>query len=147
VQISAALEQVLAWTVQYAGERVQFGRPLGKFQAIQMELAQMAGESTSTAALVDAAVQALDRGEATVVLAAAAAKVRAGEAVERVAKLAHQVHGAIGFTQEHRLHHLTRRCWSWRDEAGNELVWSRALGGGLVAGGGDDLWPALTRVV
>ncbi|MEX5718721.1 acyl-CoA dehydrogenase family protein [Geodermatophilus maliterrae] len=147
VQISAALEQVLAWTVQYAGERVQFGRPLGKFQAIQMELAQMAGEVTSTAALVDAAVQALDRGEDTVVLAAAAAKVRAGAAVEVVAKLAHQVHGAIGFTQEHRLHHLTRRCWSWRDEGGTELMWSRALGAGLVAAGGDDLWPALTRVV
>jgi acyl-CoA dehydrogenase len=147
VQISAALEQVLAWTVQYAGERVQFGRPLGRFQAVQMELAQMAGEVTATTALVDAAVQALGRGEPTIGLAAAAAKVRAGEAVETVAKLAHQVHGAIGFTQEHRLHHLTRRCWSWRDEAGTELAWSRVLGAGLLAGGGDDLWPALTRVV
>ncbi|MGY1784651.1 acyl-CoA dehydrogenase family protein [Geodermatophilus sp. SYSU D00698] len=147
VQISAALEQVLAWTVQYAGERQQFGRPLGKFQAIQVELAQMAGEVTSTAALVDAVVQALGRGEATVGLAAAAAKVRAGEAVERVAKLAHQVHGAIGFTQEHRLHHLTRRCWSWRDEAGSELTWSRFLGAGLVAAGPQDVWPAFTAVV
>ncbi|MGY1665969.1 acyl-CoA dehydrogenase family protein [Geodermatophilus sp. SYSU D00696] len=147
VQVAAALEQVLAWTVQYAGERVQFGRPLGKFQAIQVELAQMAGEVTATAALVDAAVQALDRDADTVVLAAAAAKVRAGEAVGTVAKLAHQVHGAIGFTQEHRLHHLTRRCWSWRDEAGTELAWSRALGAGLVAAAPDDVWPAFTRVV
>ena len=74
VQLAAALEQVLAWTVQYAGERVQFGRPLGKFQAIQMELAEMAGEVTAVAALTDAAVQALDRGSPEVVLAAAAAK-------------------------------------------------------------------------
>ncbi len=147
VQISAALEEVLAWTVQYAGEREQFGRALGKFQAIQMELAQMAGEVTSTTALVDAAVQALDRDEETVELAAAAAKVRAGEAAERVAKLAHQVHGAIGFTQEHRLHHLTRRCWSWRDEGGTELAWSRMLGTALVAAGPGDVWPAFTRVV
>ena len=146
VQISAALEQVLAWTVQYAGERVQFGRPLAKFQAIQMELAEMAGEVTAVAAVVDAAVQALDRGD-HVVLAAAAAKVRAGAAVEVVARLAHQVHGAIGFTQEHKLHHLTRRLWSWRDEAGNELTWSRVLGAGLLAAGPDALWPALTRVV
>ncbi len=146
VQIAAALEQVLAWTVQYAGERQQFGRPLARFQAIQMELAEMAGEVTAVTALTDAAVQAMDRGEG-VVLAAAAAKVRAGAAVEVVARLAHQVHGAIGFTQEYRLHHLTRRCWSWRDEAGGELEWSRVLGAGLVAGGGDALWGALTRAV
>ena len=146
VQLAAALEQVLAWTVQYAGERQQFGRPLGKFQAIQMELAEMAGEVTAVTALTDAAVQALDRGE-NVVLAAAAAKVRAGAAVEVVARLAHQVHGAIGFTQEHKLHHLTRRLWSWRDEAGSELVWSRVLASGLLADGPDGLWPALTRVV
>ena len=146
VQLAAALEQVLAWTVQYAGERVQFGRPLGKFQAIQMELAEMAGEVTAVTALTDAAVQAVERGE-NVVLACAAAKVRAGAAVEVVARLAHQVHGAIGFTQEHKLHHLTRRLWSWRDEAGSELAWSRVLGAGLLADGPDGLWPALTRVV
>ena len=64
-----------------------------------------------------------------------------------VARLAHQVHGAIGFTQEHRLHHLTRRLWAWRDEAGSELAWSRVLAAGLLADGPDDLWPALTRVV
>jgi acyl-CoA dehydrogenase len=138
VQLAAALEQVLAWTVQYAGERHQFGRALGKFQAIQV---------TAVAALTDAAVQALDRGAADVVLAAAAAKVRAGAAVEVVARLAHQVHGAIGFTQEHRLHHLTRRLWSWRDEGGSELAWARVLGAGLLAEGPDGLWPTLTRVV
>jgi acyl-CoA dehydrogenase len=146
VQLSAALEQVLAGTVEYAGVRSQFGRPLARFQAIQMELAEMAGEVTAVAALVDAAVQAADRG-GSLVLPAAAAKVRAGAAVEVVARLAHQVHGAIGFTQEHELHHLTRRCWSWRDEAGTELAWSRVLGAGLLADGADGLWPALTRVV
>jgi acyl-CoA dehydrogenase len=146
IQLAAALEQVLAWTVQYAGERVQFGRALGKFQAIQMELAEMAGEVTAVTALTDAAVQAVERDE-NVVLACAAAKVRAGAAVEVVARLAHQVHGAIGFTQEHKLHHLTRRLWSWRDEAGTELAWSRVLGAGVLAGGADGLWPALTRVV
>jgi acyl-CoA dehydrogenase len=146
VQLAAALEQVLAWTVQYAGERQQFGRPLGRFQAIQMELAEMAGEVTAVTALTDAAVQAVERGE-NVVLACAAAKVRAGAAVEVVARLAHQVHGAIGFTQEHKLHHLTKRLWAWRDEAGSELAWSRVLGAGVLAGGADGLWPALTRLV
>jgi acyl-CoA dehydrogenase len=147
VQLAAALEQVLAWTVRYAGERHQFGRPLGRFQAIQMELAEMAGEVSAVTALTDAAVHSQERGADDVVLAAAAAKVRAGAAVEVVARLAHQVHGAIGFTQEHKLHHLTRRLWSWRDEAGSELAWSRVLASGLLADGPDGLWPALTRVV
>lgn len=147
VQLTAALEQVLAWTVQYAGERQQFGRSLAKFQAIQMELAEMAGEVTAVTALTDAAVQALHHGSDDFWLAAAAAKVRAGAAVEVVARLAHQVHGAIGFTQEHKLHHLTKRLWSWRDEAGSELVWSKVLAQGLLADGPDGLWPALTRVV
>ncbi|MGY1824278.1 acyl-CoA dehydrogenase family protein [Geodermatophilus sp. SYSU D00079] len=146
VQLSAALERVLDMTVRYAGEREQFGRPIARFQAVQMELAEMAGEVTAVTALTDAAVQALARGQ-DVVLAAAAAKVRAGAAVEVVARLAHQVHGAIGFTQEHALHHLTRRLWSWRDEAGSELTWSTVLGVGLLADGPEGLWPALTRVV
>lgn len=146
VQLAAALEQVLAWTVQYAHERVQFGRSLGTFQAIQMELAAMAGEVTAASALTDAAVQALDRGQ-DVVLAAAAAKVRAGAAVEVVARHAHQVHGAIGFTQEYKLHHLTRRLWSWRDEAGSELFWSRVLGAGLASASPDSHWARLTQIV
>jgi acyl-CoA dehydrogenase len=146
VQMAAALEQVLEWTVQYAGERQQFGRPIGAFQAVQAELAEMAGEVTAGTALTDAAVQALGRGSTDAVLAAAAAKVRAGAAVEVVARRAHQVHGAIGFTQEHRLHHLTRRLWSWRDEAGSELFWSRVLASGLLAQGVGGHWPALTRL-
>jgi len=143
VQLSAAARTVLAWTVQYAGEREQFGRPLARFQGIQMQLAEMAGEVTAVGALVDAAVQRLERGE-PLELAAAAAKVRSGAAVDVVARLAHQVHGAIGFTQEHRLHHLTTRMWSWRDEAGNETTWARVLGAAVA---GDDPWPALVGVV
>ncbi len=144
VQLAAALEQIVTWTAQYATERTQFGRPLARFQAIQMQLAEMAGEVTAVAALVDAAVLAAQQGDGQVL--AAAAKVRSGAAVERVARLAHQVHGAIGFTQEHRLHHLTRRCWSWRDEAGSETYWARVLGGGLAAGDARGLWAGLTAL-
>lgn len=143
VQLAAAADAVLGWTVHYAGERHQFGRPLAKFQAVQMQLAQMAGEVSTVNAVVDAAVRRLQLGDAAG-SAAAAAKVRAGEAVEVVARLAHQVHGAIGFTEEHRLHHLTTRMWSWRDEAGSELFWARSLGSEVA---GEDFWARLTAVM
>ena len=146
VQLAAALEQVLAWTVQYAGERQQFGRPLGKFQAIQMELAEMAGEVTAVTALTDAAVQARrarrERG----------ARLRGGQgaggaAVEVVARLAHQVHGAIGFTQEHKLHHLTRRLWAGATRPAASWPGRGCSAPACWPTAPDGLWPALTRVV
>jgi len=54
------------------------------------------------------------------------------------------MHGAIGFTQEHRLHYWTRRLWSWRDEFGNEAFWARRLGGAVAAAGADRLWHGIT---
>jgi acyl-CoA dehydrogenase len=78
VQLAAALGRVFASAVQYAGERQPFGPSLGKFQAIQMEPAEMAGEVTAVTALTDTAVQSLERRPPDFVLAAAAAKVRAG---------------------------------------------------------------------
>ncbi|HJU19618.1 MAG TPA: acyl-CoA dehydrogenase family protein, partial [Stellaceae bacterium] len=77
--------------------------------------------------------------------AAAAAKIRAGSAAGRVAEIAHQVHGAIGFTHEHSLHRLTRRLWSWRDEFGSESCWSLELGRRTLQAGADALWPAMTE--
>jgi alkylation response protein AidB-like acyl-CoA dehydrogenase len=70
----------------------------------------------------------------------AAAKVRCGEAAGRGAEIAHQVHGAIGFTDEHVLHHFTLRLWSWRDEFGTEEEWASVLGGLLR----ENLWETLT---
>lgn len=141
VQISGALGAVLEMTVRYAGERVQFGRPIARFQAVQQHIAALAGEVVAARAAVSAAVT--DDGEIDPV-STAAAKIRAGIAASNAAALAHQVHGAIGFTQEHRLHRLTRRLWSWREEFGNELYWSRRLGEWIVERGADGLWPLIT---
>ena len=60
------------------------------------------------------------------------------------AAIAHQVHGAIGFTHEHSLHFLTKRLWSWRDEFGNETVWNRLLGRHMAAAGPDRYWAEIT---
>jgi acyl-CoA dehydrogenase len=140
---AGALAEVLRLTVQYANDRVQFGRPIGKFQAIQQQLAvlaeHVAAAGVVAAAAVDAVVQKGDVG-----FAVAVAKSRIGEAAGKVAEIAHQVHGAIGFTHEHRLHHLTRRLWSWRDEFGVESEWSIELGRLAASRGADALWPLLT---
>jgi alkylation response protein AidB-like acyl-CoA dehydrogenase len=78
-----------------------------------------------------------------VFLEAAAAKVRSAEAAQEGSAIAHQVHGAIGFTQEHVLHRFTLRMLSWRDDFGNESHWAAALGNRVAARGGDELWPLL----
>jgi acyl-CoA dehydrogenase len=142
VMMAGALDRVLALSVQYAGERVQFGRPLAGFQAIRHQLAILAGEVAAAGMAAEAAVAAASRGELD--FAVAAAKIRVGEAAGRAAAIAHQVHGAIGFTHEHSLHHSTRRLWSWRDEFGSESEWALALGTEIAEGGAEGLWPRLT---
>jgi alkylation response protein AidB-like acyl-CoA dehydrogenase len=138
---AGCLERLLELSLQYAGEREQFGRPIAGFQAIQHSLAIMAGETAAARRAADAAIDALhgDRFE----LEVAAAKSRVGEAAGVVAEIAHQVHGAMGFTHEHRLHHFTRRAWAWRDEYGNEAFWQQRLGRHLAALGADRLWDFL----
>ncbi len=144
--IAGALERVLDLSVDYARLRQQFGRPIGAFQAIQQELARMAGEVAAAGAAVDASVEAVEHaGEAAALAEIAAARVRAGEAAGRVARTAHQVHGAIGFTDEHQLRHFTRRLWSWRDEFGSERYWAETLGRLAAEAGPDGLWPLITR--
>lgn len=147
-QIAGALQAVLDMTVRYAGERVQFGKPIAKFQAIQQYLAVMAGEVAAANAAASMAAQAFPfavRDAQTFDLIVAAAKIRAGEAAGNVASLSHQVHGAIGFSQEYALHLLTRRLWSWRDEYGREADWSGKLGN-VAFKQSTGLWPFVTKL-
>lgn len=131
-QMGGAMERLVQQSIQYAGERVQFGKPIGKFQAIQQQLAVLGCESAATAA---GAAFAFDQASSeTAPLAIAAAKVRASEAAGKAASIAHATHGAIGFTYEHSLHFLTRRLWSWRSEFGHHGWWSRRIGAAVCAG-------------
>jgi acyl-CoA dehydrogenase len=141
VATAGSLERLLALTLQYANEREQFGRPIARFQAIQHNLAIMAGEVAAAQRAADAAVEALhtERFEVEV----AAAKARVGEAAGVAAEIAHQVHGAMGYTYEHQLHHFTRRAWAWRDEYGNEAFWQQRLGAHVAGLGADAVWEFL----
>jgi acyl-CoA dehydrogenase len=144
IEIAGALEAVLTHTVRYANERVAFERPIAKFQAVQHSLARLAGEVAAAVAAAGSAADAVAQAQAfddPIFLEAAAAKIRCAEAAQEGVAIAHQVHGAIGFTKEHILHRFTLRLLSWRDDFGNESHWAVALGNLVAARGADELWP------
>lgn len=145
VMMAGALERALDTAVTYAGERKQFGRPIAKFQAVQQQLAVMAGQVAAAGAAADAGIEALACGDPTMEeFLIAIAKTRVGDAATLASEIAHQVHGAIGFTKEYSLQLSTRRLWSWRDEFGGDTEWATRVGAFICARGADALWPTLT---
>mgnify|MGYP005838243653 CR=1 FL=1 len=141
--MAGGLDYVLAQTVQYANERKQFGRPIGKFQAIQQQLAVLATQAAAAGAIAaHACERASESDDPTFEIAVA--KTRIDEAVNLSTSIAHQVHGAIGFTYEHGLHLVTRRLWSWRAEFGSGREWAARLGRDAIERGGDGLWAYVT---
>jgi acyl-CoA dehydrogenase len=144
VETAGALEAILALSVAYANERVAFERPIGKFQAVQQNLARLAGEVAAALAVSGSAADALAHNETfddATLLEVASAKIRCAEAATEGAAIAHQVFGAIGFTKEHVLHRFTLRMLAWRDDFGNESYWAAELGKRRAARGADDFWP------
>jgi len=145
-EIAGALETTLSLSVGYANERVAFERPIGKFQAVQQNLARLAGETAAALAAAGSAADTMaqpDRSDDAVLLEAASAKIRTGEAAAEGAAIAHQVHGAIGFTREHVLHRFTLRMLGWRDDFGTESYWAAKLGSIVAAHGATQFWPML----
>ena len=144
LQIAGALETMLDISVRYSNERVAFEKKISKFQAVQHNLAKLAGESAAALAAATSAADTFASGAApaeAVFLEAASAKIRCSEAAEKAAAIAHQVHGAIGFTIEHILHRYTLRALAWRDDFGSESYWAVELGKRVAANGADELWP------
>jgi len=140
-QMAGAMERCLDYALAYAMERQQFGRPIAKFQAIQHMLAEAAGHYAAAVAAADLAADSWQTPRFE--FDCAIAKARVGEAAGKLAAIVHQVHGAMGFTQEHPLHYSTRRLWSWRDEFGSEAYWQERVGRLVCEAGGAALWPAL----
>jgi acyl-CoA dehydrogenase len=141
-QMAGGLDYLLRQASQYATERRQFGKPIGSFQVIQQNLAVLAGHTAAAGTAAAHAFRAAERGDAAFEIAVA--KVRVGEAAGIGASIAHQVHGAIGFTYEHALQFTTRRLWSWRAEFGGEGDWVLELGRSVAERGAAALWPHLT---
>jgi alkylation response protein AidB-like acyl-CoA dehydrogenase len=136
---------MLEISVRYANERVAFEKKIGQFQAVQHNLAKLAGEAAAALAAASSAADAIGSGDSFddngLFLEATAAKIRCAEAAEKGAAIAHQVHGAIGFSSEHVLHRYTMRALGWRDDFGNESFWAVELGKRIAMRGADELWP------
>ncbi|MGF0237396.1 acyl-CoA dehydrogenase family protein [Rhodococcus sp. IEGM1300] len=142
-QIAGALHALLDMTANYAGERKQFGKAIGSFQAIQQQLAVFAEQAAAANIAAEAAFTESSAGLAALTICAA--KISTAEAASVGAGIAHSVHGAIGFTEEYPLHLLTRRLWAWRSEFGSASLWSQRLGERICQGGSDGYWPLLTH--
>jgi len=140
--MAGAIEKISQLTVSYTTERVQFGRPVARFQAVQQHLVWAAQDAALVRMAAESAGRAASRGSAEFEIASA--KLIANQGGARATKACHQAHGAMGMTQEYPLHHYTRRLWSWRKEYGGEREWSRWLGRGAVAQGADGLYPLVT---
>ncbi len=144
LQIAGALESMLDISVRYSNERVAFEKKISKFQAVQHNLAKLAGEAAAALAAASSAADTVANSRSfddAVFLEAASAKIRCSEAAEKGGAIAHQVHGAIGFTIEHILHRYTLRALAWRDDFGSESYWAVELGRMVAARGADELWP------
>lgn len=129
--LAGALTRVFEMTLQYCNERSQFGKSLGKFQAVQHQLSVMAEQVAAASIAAEAAFQT--DGRTPRLLPAAMAKARTSEAAPGVANTAHALHGAIGVTEEYDLQLLTRRLHEWRLAHGGESHWHRIVGEQVLA--------------
>lgn len=147
-QLLGAARACLELAHTYVAERHQFGKPLAAHQVVRHEVTSMACEVAAMEAAVAHAVGTLPvlgrAPTAYACLAIAAAKVQCSRSATRVARVAHHLHGAIGITAEHPLHHVTTRLWAWRDEAGTDRFWSSRICELVHGEYGSDLWAALT---
>ncbi|WP_322756294.1 acyl-CoA dehydrogenase family protein [Frankia sp. Cas3] len=154
--MAGALEAMSELTLAYAHQRRQFGRPVATFQAVQQHLVVVAQEAAVVTMAATVAATATARADERAgggggssssgrdgAFEVAAAKLLANQAAHTATRAAHQVHGAIGMTQEYPLHQLSRRLWSWRKEYGDDRYWTVRLGPLIGAAGADGLYPLI----
>ncbi len=141
-QIAGALETMVTLSLRHVRDRHQFGRPLAGFQAIQHQMAVALEESAAASCATASACQAVALGDAEFEIAAA--KWRVGKAADTLFDIAHQVHGAIGFTQEYPLHRYSLPAQKWRRDFGSESHWARHLARMVLMQRPGKFWEMLT---
>ncbi|KAA0084797.1 acyl-CoA dehydrogenase [Mycolicibacterium sp. P9-64] len=148
IQVCAALDSIVELSIQHATSRVQFGRPLSRFQAVQNLISDIAAEAALARSATEAALASAVRhgwvGD-QIDFHVAVARSCCGHAASVVVRNAHQVHGAIGTTVEHRLHEYTRAALSWRAEYGTVRHWDDRVADAAQLAGQDGLWALISN--
>lgn len=145
IQVTGALERILELTLDHTTTRVQFGRSISKFQAVQHLVADIAAEVSLARSSVDAAVRAADSGDTgRLAFLTAVARSCTGHAASVTVRSGHQLHGAIGTTLEHELHRYTLAALSWRSEYGSTQSWDDRVAAYARGAGSAGLWPLIT---
>ncbi|MCH9733009.1 MAG: acyl-CoA dehydrogenase family protein [Actinomycetia bacterium] len=143
IQVCAALDKALELSIDHSMSREQFGRPLAKFQAVAHLIADIATEAALARSATEAALSAAvlsDWSDPHLEFLVAVARSCAGHAASVVVRNAHQVHGAIGTTNEHRLHQFTRAALAWRSEFGSVQYWDDRVTDMTLQAGTGRLW-------
>jgi alkylation response protein AidB-like acyl-CoA dehydrogenase len=120
-------ERMLALTADYAKERVQFGKPIGAYQAVKHHLANVAVKLEFARPVVYAAVTRAGCLDARSQAACSHAKLAAGDAADLAARTAIQVHGAMGYSWELDLHFFMKRAWALNGAWGDRSFHARRL--------------------
>jgi alkylation response protein AidB-like acyl-CoA dehydrogenase len=129
-----AAETLVRSACEYAGQRRQFGRTIGSFQALRHMLADMYVKQVSSWSTVLFAAAALDEGTEDALLTASIAKAYASRATVEIAHAALQVFGGIAFTAEHPAHTFLRRILVRAGQFGDARHHERAIGKALAGG-------------
>ncbi|MFC7362454.1 acyl-CoA dehydrogenase family protein [Nocardioides astragali] len=141
-----AIRGAVDQATSYVAIRHQFGRPLASHQVVRHQIASIVSELCACEAAVSHALAQAGSSRAnteSVALAIASAKIQTARSSTRVARTAHQVHGAIGMTAEHPLHYFTTQLWTLPREAGGPELWSQRVYDLVHSPGQADLWAAL----
>ncbi|MGV0717066.1 acyl-CoA dehydrogenase family protein [Mycolicibacterium sp. XJ662] len=146
IQVCAVLDETVRLSIDHVGSRIQFGRPLSRFQAVQHLIADLTAEAALARAATESALTTAvgsDWAATNLRFRVAAARSCVGHAASVVVRNAHQVHGAIGTTHEHRLHEFTRAALAWRSEYGSVRYWDEQVTAAALAPGAD-VWALIT---
>jgi acyl-CoA dehydrogenase len=133
--LTGAARATYSLTKDYVSTREQFGAPLVHLQPVAAGIAAMSVAVLQARTALEIALE-----RPTDLAAATVARIVAGRSASAVASTGHQLHGAMGVTQEYPLHRLTSLIWSGRDADLPERAWLRRAGEDVMAGGEEALW-------